>query len=347
MKTVLFILLLAILAEAILLYKTINALPLSELRRRARANRFGQDQKLYKLAAYHSSLPIFIWLVGGLSGGFLIVWLGRANWSLATLFILLVTWVIFSNRFRVKPGGFFWRLARLTAAPATFALSFFHPIISSITKHFKMPQDETTGLYETEDLLQLLDKQAWQADNRINERELKIVKGALGFIHKTVRQVMTPASEVRWLSQGEVISPKLMDELHKTGFSRFPVVKGSVKSASPEVLGSLYIKDLLNNLDKNGSVAELMVGGTYYIEESHTLYQALDAFLKSNRHLLVVVNNFEEIAGVLTLEDVLEQILGAKVVTDFEHYHSKHTVAGHEPGLDKVDADHKKSVKSE
>lgn len=335
MKTIIFILLLVVLVKAILLYKITTALPLNELRRRARAKKTRADQAIYKLASFCLSLSVFIWLVGGLSGGFLFIILTRDSWLVGILFIFLISWILFSSRFEVKPGGRIWQLAGLAATPVTFVLSFLHPAISSIAK-FSHAAPGKTKLFEGEDLIELLNKQARQTDNRIDERELKIAKGALGFTHKTVNQVMTPISEVRWLTQSEIISPKLMDELHKTGHSRFPVVKGPGKSTAPEVVGGLYIKDLLKNLDKSGTVAELMVGGSSYIGESHTLYQALDAFLKSKQHLLVVVNNFEEITGVLTLEDVLGQILGEEVGTDFENYHNKHAVAGHEAGDPKV-----------
>lgn len=331
MKTLLSLLLIAVLVKAILLYKTINALPLNELRRRARANKSKQDQAIYKLASYHSSLSIFIWLAAGVSGGVLIVMLAKSNWWLGLCFVLLLGWMLFSPRFNIKPGGRIWHLAGLVATPAAMVLSFLHPAISSLTKFSHTSSHVSTGLFESEDLLELLDKQAWQVDNRIDERELKIAKGALSFVHKTASQVMTPISTVKWLSTSDLISPKLMDELHKTGQSRFPVVKGSVKSSSPEIVGSLYIKDLLNNLDKNSPISGLMSQGSSFINESHTLYQALDGLLKSKQYLLIVINNFEEITGVLTLEDVLEQILGEKVTTDFEDYHSKHSVAGHDP----------------
>ena len=141
---------------------------------------------------------------------------------------------------------------------------------------------------------------------------------------------MTPRRKVKWVAAAEPIGPMLMDELHKTGQTRFPVAKELAKSASPEVVGSLYLKDLLDNLENKGRIRDIMLPGANYINESQTLLGALDGFLKSGRHLMVVVNNFEETVGILTLDDLFEQILGHKITGDFDRYSDIRSVAGHD-----------------
>lgn len=328
-KSLIILLLLLVLAKALLIYKVINALPLTELKRRARSGGLGRDHTIFQLASYGFSLSIFLWLAGGVSGGVLIVMLSQSGWWLGLGFILLLSWVVFSSRFDVRPGGLFWNIAGTSATLVVAVLSFLHTVISPMAKFAHRPKDHSK-IFEKLDLIELLDKQVMQADNRIDERELKIAKAALSFFNTTVRQVMVPVKEIKWLDHKEAIGPKLMDELHKTGRRRFPVIKGSSKSDNPEIVGGLYINDLLNNLDKNGTVADLMVDGAFFIGESHTLYQALDAFLKTKQHLLIVVNNFEEITGLVSLEDVLKQIFGDQIDTDFTNYQNKHAVAGHD-----------------
>jgi CBS domain containing-hemolysin-like protein len=66
----------------------------------------------------------------------------------------------------------------------------------------------------------------------------------------------------------------------------------------------------------------------HYINEADDLHAALDAFNKTRAPLLVVVNNFEEVAGVLTLDDVLSLILGRKIESGFYDYHDLKSVAG-------------------
>jgi CBS domain containing-hemolysin-like protein len=59
-----------------------------------------------------------------------------------------------------------------------------------------------------------------------------------------------------------------------------------------------------------------MKKGVSFIKENQTLREALNEFLKSQNHLLIVANDFNEIAGVISLEDVMEQILGQKIVDE-------------------------------
>lgn len=347
MKALAILFLVALLSKAILLYKTINTLPLQELRRRARAGRDGRTQAIYKLASYGPSLSILLWLVAGFSGAGLLILATQASWWLGLVFVLFLNWLVLGRQLAVQPGGWLWQIAGWMATIAAPVLSFLHPALSRVGRFAgSTVTAHHTNVYEKQDLLELLDRQAGQLDNRITKLELKIAKSALDFTDKKVSQVMTPAKEVKWLAADESIGPMLMDELHKTGHIRFPVVKDAAKTLNPaptkspdddrrdqsvgEVVGALYIQDLLKNLEKPGTVADIMVRGVHFIGESHTLHQALDGFLKSKRHLLVVVNNFEEVVGVLTLEDVLEQILGQKITDDFDSYHDLQAVAGHD-----------------
>jgi CBS domain containing-hemolysin-like protein len=63
------------------------------------------------------------------------------------------------------------------------------------------------------------------------------------------------------------------------------------------------------------------------VHEDFTLYQALQAFLKTKHHLFLVVNSFEELVGILTIEDVLEQMIGKPIVDEFDRYDDLRAVA--------------------
>jgi Mg2+/Co2+ transporter CorB len=65
----------------------------------------------------------------------------------------------------------------------------------------------------------------------------------------------------------------------------------------------------------------------YYINEQATLDHALNAFLKTKHHLFIVVNEFEDVVGVLSVEDVLEQIIGQQIQDEFDQYDDLRAVA--------------------
>jgi len=115
-----------------------------------------------------------------------------------------------------------------------------------------------------------------------------------------------------------------MDELHASGHSRFPVYQDKPDN----VIGLLYARDLIN-AHASGQVRNLMKKRVLYIHEDQTLSQALQAFLKTHHHLFIVVNSFEEKVGVVTLEDIVEQIIGKPVVDEFDKYDDLRAVAAH------------------
>jgi hypothetical protein len=141
---------------------------------------------------------------------------------------------------------------------------------------------------------------------------------------------------VRQVSAAEPVGPILIKELHDSGFSRFPVYD----SAPGDIVGTLYLRDLID-LKHTGQIRDIMQAGLFFVHEDYPLEQVLDAFLKTQHHLFLVVNSFEEFVGIITIEDILEQILGAKIVDEFDQYDDMRAVAAHK-AKDEHTARHKK-----
>jgi CBS domain containing-hemolysin-like protein len=314
---------------SILLDKTLRGLPPKELRRRARAQKDKRAAAIYKLAAFGRSAEMLIGTVGALSAAGLILIAADATWWSGLITALLVVWLVWMNRSPKAYGG--WRLyiAALFAPLAAALASLLQPVLGRLTAWFKRfsPLSPPTGLYEKEDLLEFLRIQARQPDNRISADELKTARGALSLSDKTIGDAMLPRRKIKLVAAGDSIGPMIMDELHQSGQTRFPVVKEVTKAASPEIVGALYLNDLLERLEDKGRIRDIMHPGVSYVNEAQSLLNTLDAFLKSGRYLLVVVNNFEEVVGILMLEDVLQQIFGGKVSDEFDRYHDIRSVA--------------------
>jgi CBS domain containing-hemolysin-like protein len=120
-----------------------------------------------------------------------------------------------------------------------------------------------------------------------------------------------------------VLSPVLLDELHQSGHSRFPVYAEGGKET---VVGLLYIRDLIE-LKAHTVVSEVMQKHVYFVHEDRELDHVLNAFIRTKHHLFIVVNAFAEITGVVTIEDVLEQIIGKPIVDEFDRYDDMREVA--------------------
>lgn len=326
-----FIALAIILARWISLYKVYHSLPALELKRRARL-KDKRAEALYKVAAMRPEQDVLLGLLGAALSTTLIIWAARTSWWLAAIVILVLEFLLRWPRL-FTAGNWAGSLAALTAPADAKLLNFSQPVLSRLAR--RLPGGALhTGLYERQDLLELLNSQNSQHDNRISETDLRIAFGAISFGDKLVGKVMTPLRKIKFVGADESVGPMLMDDLHKSGHSRFPVTKDSPKSANPQVVGTLYLKDIIG-MDTGGKVKDHARKDVFYINEDSNLRQALSAFLKTHHHLLVVVNNFEEIAGVLSIEDVFEQIIGQPINDEFDEYDSLRAVAAKEAAAEK------------
>ena len=160
----------------------------------------------------------------------------------------------------------------------------------------------------------------------LDEQEKRLFVGGLTFGRKTVMQVMTPKSVVDTIKATEVLGPLVLDDLHKTGHSRFPVIGEDID----HIVGILYVRDVLSvDTDRQHSITveQAMSKRVYYIRDDHTLDQALSAFLRTHHHLFVVINVYRETVGILTLEDTLEALLGRRIIDEFDAHDDMRAVA--------------------
>lgn len=157
--------------------------------------------------------------------------------------------------------------------------------------------------------------------------ELRRVKASLMLDSRSVEDVMTPVSMIEVADVHDSLGPLVLDGLHKTGHSRFPVIDGDIH----HIVGILYLHEIVNLKSTKPTVREAMDTRVHYIHEQQSLEHALHGFLRTHRHLFVVVNDYRETVGVLSLEDVLESLLGKKIIDEFDKYDDLRAVAESNP----------------
>lgn len=313
---------------AISLQRTYAVVPVKELRRRARAGDEFADV-LYRAVGYGHSLRVFLWVLVGITWSIYFVYVANV-WPDFTAFvlsvILLVGGLVYTPSGKVNALG--GRLAALISPTIAWLLNYLHTPIDAMVQFTRRhrPVHMHTGLYEREDLVELLERQQVQADNRIVEEELRIALHALTFGQLIIRDVMTPRRMVKMVQADETVGPLLMTELHKSGHSRFPVYDG----AKDNVVGMLYLREL-TKAKAGGHVKAIMRSGDVcYVREDKPLTEVLQAVFKTRQHLMIVVNSFEEFVGIITVEDVLEQIVGRPIMDEFDQYEDIRAVAARE-----------------
>tara|TARA_B100000900_G_scaffold343879_1_gene307784 strand:- start:1852 stop:3063 length:1212 start_codon:yes stop_codon:yes gene_type:complete len=141
--------------------------------------------------------------------------------------------------------------------------------------------------------------------NETSIEEKKILKGIVNFGNVETRQIMCPRVDVFALESNKTQN-EIINELISNGFSRVPVFDGNLD----KILGVLYVKDLLPHLEKNDFNWKSLLRKPLYIPENKKLDDLLTEFKTKKIHMAIVVDEYGGTSGIITLEDVIEEIFG-------------------------------------
>lgn len=137
------------------------------------------------------------------------------------------------------------------------------------------------------------------------KEEQKILEGIVSFGNTDTKQVMRPRIDIFALNE-ELKFPEVMEEITKNGYSRIPVFSDNVDN----VIGVLYVKDLLAYLDRKSFNWTSLVREPYFVPENKKLDDLLQEFQEQKKHLAIVVDEYGGTSGIVTLEDIIEEIVG-------------------------------------
>ena len=135
--------------------------------------------------------------------------------------------------------------------------------------------------------------------------EKKILKGIVSFGSIETKQVMKPRTDVFYVSK-DLGFEELIKKVRKRGFSRIPVYENKIDN----VIGIIYLKDLFPYLDNKNFHWNKLIREPIFVPESKKLDDLLAEFQKLKIHLAVVVDEYGGNSGIITLEDIVEEIVG-------------------------------------
>ena len=137
------------------------------------------------------------------------------------------------------------------------------------------------------------------------KEEQKILQGIVTFGNTETVQIMKPRIDIFSLSEKETYQ-EVLTKILKHGYSRNPVYKGSIDN----ITGILYSKDLLGYLDKKEFNWQKLLRKPFFVPENKKLDDLLGEFRERKNHLAIVVDEYGGTSGLVTLEDVIEEIVG-------------------------------------
>lgn len=168
-----------------------------------------------------------------------------------------------------------------------------------------------------EELLNLV--QEAQDEGELNEEESNLIRNAIGFNELVVSDILTPRVDIIAVSKDDT-EKEISEKFFDSGFSRFPVYDGTIDS----IIGIINEKDFNNYVVYRKQSVKNIIKPVQFVPHSIELFKVLKLLQKNKSHMAIVTDDYGGTMGIVTLEDILEELVGEiwdehdKVVADFE-----------------------------
>lgn len=220
---------------------------------------------------------------------------------LITFIIILVSQII-PKFFEGKPS---LRFVGFMSVPLYVCSKLFSPLTFLLTKSTGYAEKKSTKHnvnLSIEDISQALELTS--EEDLSDDKE--ILEGIVKFGTTSVYQIMTPRIDVVAI-ENDYTSEKIIKIINNSGYSRIPVFDNTFD----KIEGILYIKDLLPHLHHLDSFQwQSLLRPPYYVPENKKIDDLLKEFQKEKVHMAIVVDEYGGTSGIVTLEDILEEIVG-------------------------------------
>ncbi|SDS25584.1 gliding motility-associated protein GldE [Gramella sp. MAR_2010_147] len=221
--------------------------------------------------------------------------------GLVTFLILLFGEIlpkVYASRNKVQFSNFM-------AYPINFLDSFFSPLstpMRAVTLYLHEKFGKQRSFISIDHLSQALELTSEEDTTR---EEQKILQGIVSFGNTDTKQVMRPRMDLFALNEESAFND-IFPEIIENGYSRIPVYRENVDN----VIGILYIKDLLPYLNKKNFDWTTLLREPYFVPENKKLDDLLNDFKNKKNHLAIVVDEYGGTSGLISLEDIIEEIVG-------------------------------------
>ncbi len=180
--------------------------------------------------------------------------------------------------------------------------------------------EEALHLQTRRELGLVIAEHAGADESELDEDEVEIMRGALQLSEKRVRDIMTEIKKVYWLTPDTKINASKIDEIKERGWSRIPVFNRRLTTC----FGVLLMKDLVD-IDFDTSavrVDDLPVYPAQVVGSMTALDTLFRKFINGGTHLFPVERD-DEIVGIVTIEDLLEEIVGHEIEDELDHIRAR------------------------
>ncbi len=178
-------------------------------------------------------------------------------------------------------------------------------VINWLTDVFKIKESKEERFFHSDEFQALLDLGEEQGE--LEEEEKEMIHSIFEFGDTIVREIMVPRTDVVCVQEDASISD-LIRVIKEKGHTRIPVYEETID----KIIGIINAKDLLSFISSGDSGADIksLARGALFVPESKKIDDLLRLFQKERQHMAIVVDEYGGTAGIVTLEDVIEEIVG-------------------------------------
>ncbi len=226
-------------------------------------------------------------------------------------FAFIVTLIYMTELFSAF-SAFFGFIILKTTFPFFYILSFiFYPFTIILEKlknkidEFEQNDDANDKITAEDEILSLVDQEESDEKSELEDDEIRMIKGIFDLDNTMAKEIMTPRVDIK----GVDISMPLQDvkkHFISTGFSRVPVFKNRID----EIKGIIFAKDFLDDKKLSESTLKEFIHKPIFIPETKYIDELLEEFQKQGNHIAVIIDEYGGTAGIITLEDIIEEIIG-------------------------------------
>ncbi|MDA3820835.1 MAG: gliding motility-associated protein GldE [Candidatus Delongbacteria bacterium] len=207
---------------------------------------------------------------------------------------------------KVYANKFARKYAMSIAIPLNLISKLFYPVSALLTKSTNVINKRLRKRHKNISMDELSQAIELASENLVDEREM--LEGIVNFSNIQVKEIMKPRLSIVGLDISSDIN-KLLSVIVDSGYSRLPVYKDNLDN----IQGILYAKDLLsylNQKEKKDFTWQNLIRNFYFVPESKKISTLLEKFQQKKIHLAIVVDEYGGTSGLVTLEDILEEIVG-------------------------------------
>jgi metal transporter CNNM len=221
----------------------------------------------------------------------------------------------------ILPQAVFSRYALTVGFYSIWLVKFFrfllYPIASPLARMLdKLLGQELDTIWSKREIREIIRDHKDSPHSTIDADEERIANGALSFSVKSARDVMTPASVVYTLERNQLLSKELLEEIRDNGHTRIPLFDKTID----KITSVLFVKDLIGyDIDTKLELNKIGRSDSHIIvSESDKLDTVLNNLMLKKAHMALVYDEFGIFNGLVTLEDIIEQILRVEIVDEVD-----------------------------